>query len=791
MKGLSTRPFFSTLAVISPSTSTASAGFILFILIMPALPSLSGLCLIAVSGGRIIAINSECARLLGDENPTDFANRPWTDALACDTPEAAREWLAQGAPPRPLHVRCNQGKRWLRLRAHPAGTEDAEGEWVLNLEDVTAEREEIERDRLEAEHFHALIERSSEGISLFDTQSTILYESPSNKRIHGYEPHELEGQTLIDFCHPDDAARIALRFKHLAEAPGVVETEIVRFRHKDGHYIYLEGTVLNATDDPRLNALVNNFREVTGRLEAERELRRAKSAAEEAHRLQQHFLTNLSHEFKTPLTLIRGPLETLAADAHTTERGRRTLGLVFRNIDRLDALLTELIDLARVEAGAFALHANLHDLCLFVRRQVEHFSEFALAKNIRIQLEAPDACPVFFDATKLDKVISNLLGNAIKFSFAQTTIRVGVAVQADDAGEGRVDVSVSDKGPGMDETTRTRVFERFYQGDAGLERGHEGMGIGMAIARELIEMHGGDLRVESEPGQGSTFTFSLPLGCDHLDPDDIDTSVAPEPRPHSIGARVPLPLPGEMEDLPESVQPRPTLLLVEDNLDMRAYLRMHLDLFYNVREADHGLAAIQALQEALPDIVLSDVMMPHLNGLELCKRIKAEPQWSALPVILLSAKAAVDNRVEGLQAGADDYLAKPFSVPELLERLRARLPRAPTTPASATAEVEWVQKVNACIAANLSRPGFDVTALAKETGFSERQLRRRVAGHFGQTPRALLLGERLRVAHELIQNKRYETIAEVAHAVGLSPRYFSRRYRHAFRCTEIPLKVSL
>ncbi|TVP81828.1 MAG: response regulator [Puniceicoccaceae bacterium] len=750
---------------------------------MSALPSLFGLCLLKVRDGRITAINSEGARLLRTETSPDFANLPWTDALNCDTPEAAEHWLANGNRARPLHIRCNKGKRWLRLRAHPA-----DGEWVLILEDVTAEREEIERDRLEAEHFHALIERSSEGISIFDTQSTILYESPSNKRIHGYEPHELEGRTLMSFCHPDDTARIALRFKRLAEAPGVVETEIVRFRHKQGHYIYLEGTVLNATDDPRLNALVNNFRDVTGRLEAERELRRAKSSAEEAHRLQQHFLTNLSHEFKTPLTLIRGPLETLAADPQTTDTERRTLGLVFRNIDRLDALLTELIDLARIEAGAFALHANLHDLCLFVRRQVEHFSEFALAKEIRIQLEAPDLCPVFFDATKLDKVLMNLLGNAIKFSPPNTTIRVKVTIGADGAGDGKVDVSVSDEGPGMDETTRARVFERFFQGDAGLERGHEGMGIGMAIAREMIEMHGGDLSVESEIGLGSTFIFSLPLGCDHLDPDDIDTSAVPEPRPHSIGSHLPLPAPRNKEDLTESNRPRPTLLLVEDNIDLRAYLRMHLDLFYDVRETDNGLAAIAALEDSLPDIVLSDVMMPHLNGLELCRQIKAEPRWSALPVILLSAKAAVDNRVEGLRAGADDYLSKPFSVPELLERLRARLPQK--EPAPASAEVEWVNKLNACIAANLASPDFDVTELARQLGYSVRQLRRRVAEYFGQTPSALLLAERLRFAHELIHTQRCETVAEVAHAIGLSPRYFSRRYRHAFRCTEIPLKAS-
>ena len=704
----------------------------------------------------------------------------WWEALGLDDVAAARAWLRTAR--RGVHyAQANEGTRWWRLRAQG---DIASGSWVLAVEDVTEEREAHERARLESEHFHALIERSSEGISLFDKTSKILYESPYNKRIHGYEPHEMEGQTLIDFCHPDDAARIAMRFKHLAEAPGVVETEIVRFRHKQGHYIYLEGTVLNATDDPRLGAMVNNFREVTGRLEAERELRRAKSAAEEAQRLQQHFLTNLSHEFKTPLTLIRGPLETLAAELEPTKYGRATLPLVFRNIDRLDALLTELIDLARLEAGAFALKANRRDLCLFVRRQVEHFEESAKLKGIRMKLAAPDECWAFFDATKLDKVVGNLISNALKFSPAGTTIRVNVYVRTDAAGDGQVEVAVSDEGPGMDEETRARVFERFYQGDAGLARGHEGMGIGLAIAREMIEMHGGALTVESEPGVGTTFTFTLPLGCDHLDPDDIDTTETPEARPHTIGGRVPLPV-ESANDADEDAGIRPSLLLVEDNLDMRAYLRLHLDVHYNVREAENGLAALERLEEAVPDIIVSDVMMPHMNGYELCQRIRADERWRKIPVVMLSAKAAVDHRIEGLKAGADDYLGKPFSVAELLERLQARLPRSQPKPEAG--DQAWLEKLEDLIKGNLAEAKFDVEMLAKQLGYSSRQLRRRIVATYKMAPAALLLQRRLEQAHALIEARRFSTVAEVAHAVGLSPTYFSRRYRQAYRCREIKL----
>lgn len=738
--------------------------------------------LLGLKNGRVVKANPGLERLL-KSGVAPVAGVEWTAALDLKSREAAVAWLDSAERGKSVYYgQTIRGGRWLRLRAHAPVTEGVEV--ILSIEDVTEEREESERARLEAEHFHALIQRSSEGISLFDKTSKILYESPSNKRIHGYEPEEMEGLTLISFCHPDDAARIALRFKHLAEAPGVVETEIVRFRHKDGHYIYLEGTVLNATDDPRLGAMVNNFREVTGRLEAERELRRAKSAAEEAQRLQQHFLTNLSHEFKTPLTLIRGPLEMLAEELKPTGQGAQTLPLVFRNIDRLDALLTELIDLARLEAGAFALKANARDLCLFVRRQVEHFAEVAAAKRIRLELQAPDECGVFFDATKLDKVMVNLMGNALKFSPAATVIRVGVYVRADADGQGEVEVAVSDQGPGMDEETRARVFERFYQGSAGLARGHEGMGIGLAIAREMVEMHGGALTVESEPGLGSTFTFTLPLGCDHLDPDDIDTAAAPEARPHSIGARVELPA-EDGDSRPAVPGTRPTLLLVEDNLDMRVYLRLHLDLHYVVREAENGLVALERLKEAAPDIIVSDVMMPHLNGLQLCQRVRGDERWRKIPIILLSAKAAVDHRVEGLKAGADDYLGKPFSVPELLARVQTKLPRLAARPE--TGDQAWLEKLEAGIADNLSRADFDVETLAGQLGYSSRQLRRRVLAAHQISPAALLLRRRLESGRALIEARRFATVAEVAHAVGLSPTYFSRRYRQAYRCAEIRL----
>ncbi len=759
--------------------------------------NLPHMALLLASGGKLLRANAGLARLYPEIH--DAVGSNWAEALGLDDAAGAAAWLAEAAGGAARVESARGGARWLRLRVLGGGV--VAGDAAVEVEDVTREHAEIERMRREGAHFHALIERSAEGISIFDVQAKILYESPSNKRIHGYDAHEMEGRNLFDFCHPEDMARVMPRFVHLAEGPGVVETDIVRFRHKAGHYIYLEGTVLNATDDPRVNGLVNNFRDVTARLDAERELRRAKEAAEQAQRMQQHFLTNLSHEFKTPLTLIRGPLADLAADEIAPERRAEAWRLVGRNVERLDALLTELIDLARLEAGVFSLRARRHDLADFARRQTTWFAEQAAARGIELRLDSPATCEAFFDAAKLEKVLGNLIGNALKFSPSGTTVRVtlrrvpglcftlgrGDDAVEDGVDEGKVELSVRDEGPGMDEATRARVFERFFQGDMGPARGHEGMGIGLAIARELTEMHGGFLSVASEPGRGSTFTLSLPLGCGHLDPDDIDTSVAPEPRPHGVGsagfASNSPPILGRAPAAPGEAA-RPRLLLVEDNFDMRLYLRLLLDPHYAVSEAANGAEALEALARESPDIVLSDVMMPRMDGLELCRRLRADARLAALPVVLLSAKGLADQRAEGLKAGADDYVAKPFSIAELLQRLRARLPRANSTPkASAEGAGEartWPARLEACVDEHLSSVDFGVEALARRMGYSSRQLGRRVLELLGTTPEAYILDRRLRRARDLIAERRFETQAEVAHAVGLSPGYFSRRYRQVF-----------
>jgi DNA-binding response OmpR family regulator len=380
---------------------------------------------------------------------------------------------------------------------------------------------------------------------------------------------------------------------------------------------------------------------------------------------------------------------------------------------------------------------------------------------------------VFFDLTKMEKVVTNLLSNALRYSPKKGVVSIRLQLQ-EDSEDGLVRVEVLDQGPGMNETTRSRVFDRFYQADTALTRQHEGMGIGLALAREMVEMHGGSIGVKSELGEGSCFWFTLPLGCSHFDPDDIDTGAVREPRPHTVGGHTATAQP---VGLVEKAALRPRLLLIEDNEDMRAYLRMNLDPYYTVTEAEDGRDVLGLVEQVKPELIISDVMMPHVDGLEVCRLLKASANFKSIPIILLSAKGSVDHRVEGLQAGADDYLAKPFSVAELLQRLRSRVPWGTD---QETGEAAWKANLEASIDAGLLSTEFDVSVLASQSGYSERQLLRRVLQAYGMKPSELILRRRLIHAHALLTNQEYGTMAEVAYAVGLSPGYFSRRYRRAY-----------
>ncbi|RKG65672.1 PAS domain S-box protein [Corallococcus sp. CA054B] len=409
---------------------------------------------------------------------------------------------------------------------------------------------------------------------------------------------------------------------------------------------------------------------------AHEDARRQAEALTELDQAKTAFFSNVSHEFRTPLTLMLGPLGDVLADGeHPLEPAHRErLTIVQRNSQRLHKLVNSLLDFSRLEAGRMRATFEPTDLGPLTAGLASAFDSLAKKAGLRLQVDCPSlSTPVWVDPELWEKVVLNLLSNAFKFTFQGT---LAVRLREED---GRVELSVSDTGTGIPANELPRVFDRFHRVEGARGRSHEGSGIGLALVRELVELHGGRVSVESTPGQGSTFTVSLPTGTAHLPPEQLRSTSREAVRaqgPESFvqeaaqwlmdAGVTPAPVP-----IPEAPlgAVRGHVLMADDNADMRDYVRRSLEGRFTVETVADGAAALAVVRERPPDVVLSDVMMPGLDGFGLLRALKSDPRTASVPVILLSARAGEEAKVEGLTAGADDYLVKPFGVRELVARL--------------------------------------------------------------------------------------------------------------------------
>lgn len=558
---------------------------------------------------------------------------------------------------------------------------------------------------------------------------------------------------------------------------------------------------LEALITARTSALAETnqaLRNQTAMLETQAEtLARQAARLAEVDARRKRLVADLSHELRTPLTLVAGPLEDLAASGAVADGpARDTLDLVIRNTARLEALVAQLLDVARLEGGRTRLRVARKDLGGFLRGVGERFLPESARRGLALTFELPDRPVwVYFDPDLLDKVVSNLLGNALKFTAAGGTIQVRLLPPAGEAApdgpddETPVRVEVRDTGIGVAEDVRDRLFERFVQGDRGDARRFEGVGIGLSLARDLVGLHGGEIGVVPLP-IGSSFWFTLPGGVAHLGPEDLalgDDPVSPTPAPRE--AEVP------RADHPEDAG-RPLVLVVEDHAEMREFLAAHLRHRFTVATAGGGSEALALARARRPAAIVSDVMMPGMDGLELCRKLRADPALAAVPVLLASAKAGEDDRVAALEI-ADDYLAKPLRMRELLARVQnlvsrgpglreaALVPAAPQEPAAALpaddaplgiADRELQQRIEDRVAANLGDPEFGVDRMARVLAMSRRQLLREVQRVTGQSPSDLLRARRLEEGQRLLRSGAVTTVGEAAARVGLSLAYFSRTY---------------
>jgi signal transduction histidine kinase/AraC-like DNA-binding protein len=524
-------------------------------------------------------------------------------------------------------------------------------------------------------------------------------------------------------------------------------------------------------------------------------LRNESNRLKEIDQLKSRFFANISHEFRTPLTLILGPIQKLLED-HPTADENNQYSLIQRNALRLQRLINQLLDISRLEAGKLKLNAREYDIIAITRAIIANFESHANRRNISLTFHSSLKFQnVYLNFDKFEKILTNLLSNAFKFSDDDTAISITLETISDSTGsfnEGYIRLCIQDQGIGVKEENIEKIFQRFYQVDDTATRGYEGSGIGLALVKEMVDLHYGTINVKSEPGKGTTFIVCLPLGKSHLSLGEIEQlpvdeiKVPDEPLDETV-----------IRILNENTDQLPLVLIVEDNIDVQQYIGSFLEEDHNLIFADNGKEGLNRAIQEIPDLIISDVMMPVMDGIELSTELKSDERTSHIPVILLTARATVEDRVEGLETGADDYLQKPFDVNELRVRIKnlieqrkllkekfvqedgfliSKLSKTP-------ADERFINRMMDIISDNISEPAFKIESLSKEIGMSRMQLHRKIQGLFGQSPGQFLRSLRLKQSADLLKNVT-GNISEIAYDVGFeSPAHFTSSFRRQFGMT--------
>jgi signal transduction histidine kinase/DNA-binding response OmpR family regulator len=545
--------------------------------------------------------------------------------------------------------------------------------------------------------------------------------------------------------------------------------------------------------------LLYGFRHYTlNRERMKNDLKLKQVEADKLHELEgirSRFFANISHEFRTPLTLIIGPLEKLLAASE--EKQHYTLyQMMERNARRLLHLINQLLDLSKLEFGNLKLETKPGNINQFLQILAANFTSLAESRNIHFhtQFEHIESI-VELDEDKIEKIVVNLLSNAFKFTPDGGTIALLADIKKDAADERLIilEITVADSGIGIEEKEAGNIFDRFYQVDGSQTREKEGTGIGLALTKELVELHKGIITVESEVGKGTTFMVRLPLSI-HKKLSQ-GAPLLPEPLDNNNNNSL-LDRPQIAQNLSQEVllkeeiaqEDKPLLLIVEDNKELSAYIASHFQSHFVVIEASDGQKGLQQAFATIPDLIISDVMMPVMDGIELCKQLKTDERSSHIPVILLTAKAGEKSKLEGLETGADDYLTKPFSGAELQtrvhnliegrKRLRERFSREvtlqPADIAVTSADEKFLERIMAILEANFMEASFSLESFEKEAGLSRTQFYRQLKALTSQAPGEFLRNFRLQKAVMLLKGG-HGNISDVAYSVGFnSLSYFTR-----------------
>jgi signal transduction histidine kinase/ligand-binding sensor domain-containing protein/DNA-binding response OmpR family regulator len=570
---------------------------------------------------------------------------------------------------------------------------------------------------------------------------------------------------------------------------------------------------------------------------------------EELNKMKSHFFANITHEFRSPLTLIMGPIQQFVS-GEVKENFQENAKMILRNSKRMYHLINQILELSKLETGYIQLQAQKIDIIPVIEKIMRLYTSFAESKNINLQFIGHDvfkrntsSAELYIDVDKIQKVIVNLLSNALKYTPQNGNVSVSIEricdesldqnevsderevkrthnflgkwifprhnkenteIQTDNsvfsklAKHGYIEICVKDNGIGIRDKDLDKIFNRFYQGIDPHSGDYDSVGIGLALTKELVELHSGTIHVESVYEQSTEFIVRLPLGHDHLLPSEIiqhaDNGVnilgySPDEIDDNLMGR------SARDENNETDENRgPIILIVDDNADIRKYVVDHLRTEYRVITAKDGWHGLEKAKHQIPDLIVSDINMPQMNGIELCSKIKADELTCHIPVILLTVKASKDAKIEGLEIGADDYITKPFEIWELKARIKNLIEQRrqlkkkytlehgiqPSEIATNSMDEQFLSKALSIVELNIIESMFGVDELSKQMSISRSQLYRKILAITGQTPVEFIRSIRLNRAAQLLKQK-HDNIGRIAYEVGFSnPSYFSNSFHKQF-----------
>jgi signal transduction histidine kinase/AraC-like DNA-binding protein/CheY-like chemotaxis protein len=518
--------------------------------------------------------------------------------------------------------------------------------------------------------------------------------------------------------------------------------------------------------------------------------------AEEAHRAKLNFFTNISHELRTPLTLILGPLDEIIASSKLHFSIKSQLEMVKKNTIRLLRLVNQLMDFRKIEESKMKLKASENNITDFVSEIINAFTETATNKKIMLRLDSKDPqLKVWFDVNMIDKVLFNILSNAFKYTGDLGVITI--YIYADD-GNKNVIINIEDSGIGMSPETKEHAFDLFYQGNDG---SYKGTGLGLALSKELINLHHGDIKIKSEKWKGTSFEITIPLGKQHLQETELEKgkdsySLNYEDAKVYINELEEIKL--QEEDGKNIGEKDHSILIIEDNDEIRQFLKIQLSKTYEIIEAENGTVGLSLAYEVVPDVIISDIMLPGKDGMLITDTLKNDVRTSHIPIVILSAKGSMENQIAGLKLKADAYIVKPFNMQYLEETVKGLLRNREALKGHYTSGLpneyiknagskkidrKFVSEFSAIIESNISNEDFGVNDICRELGISRVQLYRKVKALIGYNVNDYILNVKMQKAKYLLLNEDL-SISEISYKVGFaSQAYFSTVFKSKFGVT--------